>query len=132
MPGADSVTVDVTMNTFGMGNGENHSAKLHCFSTSYYTPEVVVPVSLSITGVSVNEHNEIEVKLYPNPATDFVRISSDQILRVEIYNLAGQKVFGKTYSDSQVTIPTTRLTAGTYLVEVTTTSGKTTKKVVVR
>ena len=122
----------LTVTTDSMLIGEHHSAKLHLYSNSYNNPETVVPVSLNVADVSVNEYNEIEVKLYPNPATDFVRISSDQILRVEIYNLAGQKVFGKTYSDSQVTIPTTGLTAGTYLVEVTTTSGKTTKKVVVR
>lgn len=128
----DSVNVAVTVNTYGMTNGENHSAKLHCFSTDYDNLEVVVPVYLSITGVSVNEHNEIEVAIYPNPATNFVNITSDQILRVEIYNLMGQKLFDNTYNDSRVVIPTTSFSAGTYVVNVTTTGGKTTKKVVVQ
>ena len=125
----DSVNVAVTVNTYGMTNGENHSAKLHCFSTDNDNLEVVVPVYLSITGVSVNEHNEIEVAIYPNPATNFVNITSDQILRVEIYNLMGQKLFDNTYNDSRVVIPTTSFSAGTYVVNVTTTGGKTTKKV---
>ena len=130
--GEDSVTVAVTLNSFGMGGGENHTAKLHCYSTAYDNPEEVVPVCLNITGVSVNEYNEIEVALYPNPATNFLQINSEQILRVEVYNLTGQKVFDNTYNDSHVVIPTDGMAPSTYIVRVTTTGGQTTKKVVVR
>jgi hypothetical protein len=128
----DSVTVAVTLNSFGMGGGENHTAKLHCYSTAYDNPEEVVPVCLQTTGVSVNEYNEIEVVLYPNPATNFLQINSEQILRVEVYNLTGQKVFDNTYNDSHVVIPTEGMALSTYIVRVTTTGGQTTKKVVVR
>ena len=47
---------------------------------------------MNITDVSVNEHNQIEVSVYPNPATDFVKVSSEQIERVEVYNMMGQRV----------------------------------------
>ena len=128
----DTANVDVKINTEGMGYGETHSAKLHCYSSDFDNKEVVVPVYLNITNVSVNEHNQIEVALYPNPATDFVQITSDQILSVKVFNLSGQLMHYGTYHDSRVIIPTTNFTAGTYLVEVTTKGGRTTKKVVVR
>lgn len=129
---SDTANVDVKINTEGMGYGETHSAKLHCYSSDFDNKEVVVPVYLNITNVSVNEHNQIEVALYPNPATDFVQITSDQILSVKVFNLSGQLMHYGTYHDSRVIIPTTNFTAGTYLVEVTTKGGRTTKKVVVR
>ena len=127
-----NVTETVTANSNGMNVGDNKTAKLHCFSSDMENPEVIVPVSLTITDVSVNEHNQIEVSVYPNPATNFVQISSDQIQRVEIYNMMGQLVFEQNYNDSHVVIPTTSMAPGTYAVKVTATSGTTTKQVIVK
>lgn len=128
---SSSSTCAVRVNSYGMNVGEAHSAKIHCYASAYENRRVV-PVYLSVTHVSVNEHNQIEVALYPNPATDFVQITSDQILSVKVFNLSGQLLFDGKYHDSRVVIPTTNFAAGTYLVEVTTKGGKTTKKVVVR
>lgn len=127
-----SQTIAVSVNSNSMSNGETHTAKLHCFSSDFDNRKVIVPVSLSVTEVAVNEHNQIEVSVYPNPATDAIRISSDQILQIEIFNLMGQKVFEQSCNDSHVIISTTNLPSGTYMVNVTTTAGKTSRKVVVR
>lgn len=128
--GSQSPTV--TFNSQGMALGETHTAKLHCYSTDFNNKEVVVPVSLSITNVEVDEHNRIAVSLYPNPTVDQVQISADRILRVEVFNLAGQKMMDNEYNDSHVVLDASHLTAGTYMVTVTTNTGKTTKKVIVR
>ena len=128
----ENVNATVTANSNGMSIGKTYTAKLHCFSTDYYHQEQIVPVSVSVSDVSVNEHNQIEVKIYPNPATDFVQVSSDQIERVEIYNMMGQKVFDKLYDDSHVTIPTNGFNPGTYAVTVTSSNGTVTKQVIVR
>ncbi len=127
-----NVTATVTANSNGMNVGDTKTAKLHCFSSDIENGEVVIPVTLSITDVSVNEHNQIDVKIYPNPATNFVQVSSDEIQRVEVYNMMGQIVFEQNYNDSQVTIPTTGMAPGTYAVKVTATNGTTTKQVIVR
>lgn len=127
-----NATTTVTANSNGMNVGDTKTAKLHCFSSDIENGEVVIPVTLSITDVSVNEHNQIEVKIYPNPATNFVQVSSDEIQRVEVYNMMGQIVFEQNYNDSQVTIPTSGMTPGTYAVKVTATNGTTTKQVIVR
>ena len=127
-----NVTETVTVNSNGMNVGDSKTAKLHCFSSDIENPEVIVTVSLTITDVSVNEHNQIEVSVYPNPATNFVQISSDQIQRVEIFNMMGQLVFEQNYNDSHVVIPTTSMAPGAYAVKVTATSGTTTKQVIVK
>ena len=45
---------------------------------------------------------------------------------------AGQKMMDNEYSDSHVVLDASSLPAGTYMVTVTTSTGKTTKKVIVR
>ena len=63
-----------------------------------------------------------------------VRDNAEQRIwgRVEVFNLAGQKMMDNEYNDSRVVLDASHLTSGTYMVTVTTNSGKTTKKVVVR
>ncbi len=130
--GGGLVEQAITANTNGMQIGEHHAAKLHLYSNSYNNSEKVIPITLDISHVSVNEHNEIEVKIFPNPTSDFMKITSEEILRVEVYNITGQKLIDNRYSGSHVVIPTSSLSAGTYIVNVTTSTGKTSKKVVVR
>ena len=115
-----------------MSANEHHTATLHCFSSDIENSEVAVPITLDITEVGVNEHNMIEVSVYPNPATNYVQITSAQIERVEVYNMMGQRVFDQFYGDTHVTIPTSGMAPGTYAVTVHTTDGKVTKQVVIK
>ena len=127
-----NVNETVTVNSNGMNVGDTKTAKVHCYSSYLEKSEVVIPVTMTVTDVAVNELNQIEVKVYPNPATNFVQVSSDQIQRVEVYNIMGQLVFEQNYSDSQVTISTTGMAPGTYAVKVTATNGTVTKQVIVK
>jgi hypothetical protein len=115
-----------------MNLGETHTAKLHCYSSDPDNCEVVIPVTLNITSVSVNEHNQVEVSVYPNPATDYLQVNSEIIERVEIHNMMGQKVFDSFYSDSHVVIPTDGMAPGTYVVTVTSNGAQITKQVVIK
>ena len=105
---------------------DNPSNVITC---SYYIDDFVVS---DYTGVSVNEYNPIEVSLYPNPATNYVQISADQIQRVEIYNMLGQRVFDQKYEDNHVIVHTDGMRAGTYAVTVTTRDARTTQKLIIR
>ena len=129
-PGA-TVSDNVVVNTNGMNLGETHTAQLYCYSSDLENSEVVVPVTLNITGVSVNEHNQIEVTVYPNPAVDYVQVNSERIERVEIHNMMGQKVFDSYYNDTHVVISTQDLAPGTYAVTVTSNGIQVTKQVIV-
>ena len=127
-----TVNNTVTANTNGMAVGDSKTGKLHYFSSDLENPAVIVPVTLTVTNVSVNEHNQIEVSVYPNPATDFVQVTSDQIERVEIYNMMGQMVFDNNYGDSHVVISTNGFAPGAYAVTVYTQDQKVTKQVIVK
>lgn len=127
-----NVTETVTVNTNGMNIGDSKTATLYCYSSDIENEEAVIPVTLNVTGVSVNEYNQIEVSIYPNPATNFVQVTSDQIQRVEVYNMMGQLVFEQMYNDSHVVIPTSGMAPGNYAVKVTATNGTVTKQVVIR
>lgn len=127
-----TLNVNVTANSAGMSGDDNYSATLHCFSSDIENDDVEVAITLTITEVSVNEYNQIEVSVYPNPATDYVQVTSDQIERVEVYNMMGQLVFDQLCGDSHLVIPTNGFAPGTYAVKVTTTNGTMTKQVVVK
>ena len=127
-----TVTASVTVNSDGMAVNDNYTVNLHCFSSDIENSEVILPVTVSVTDVSVNEHNQIEVKIYPNPATEYVQVSSEVIDRVEIHNMLGQKVFDGFYGDSHVVISTNGMAPGTYVVTVTSNGTQITKQVVVK
>jgi hypothetical protein len=90
------------------------------------------PFMFHFGGVGIEDMKPLQVRVWPNPADDFVTVTSDQIQRVEIYNMMGQLVFEQFCNDSHVTISTSGMAPGTYAVKVTTTSGTVTKRVIVR
>ena len=83
-------------------------------------------------GVNINDVENTTFSVYPNPATDFVQVATDQIERVEIYNMMGQKVFEQFYGDSHAVISTNGFAPGTYFVVVTTHGDRVTKQVIVK
>lgn len=61
-------------------------------------------------------------KIYPNPAESQLNIISDEAIKlVEIFDLSGRKIG----SSNQSTINVSSFTKGSYILKVTTTSGKT-------
>ena len=90
------------------------------------------PFMFHFGGVGIEDMDPLQVRVWPNPADDFVTVTSDQIQRVEIYNMMGQLVFEQNYNDSHIVIPTSNMAPGTFAVKVTTTSGTVTKRVIVR
>ena len=61
-----------------------------------------------------------ELKIYPNPIIDVLNFSFEkEITAVSIYNLLGQEVITKTVNSNETSINFAGLTAGTYLVKIT-------------
>jgi len=67
--------------------------------------------------VSILERNN-NVKLYPNPATNFVNISAPQNSNVEIYNVTGQLIYKDVMKTDNMTINTSDFKAGIYIVKI--------------
>lgn len=127
-----SQEVTVTANTNNMSNNEACTAKLHCYSSDIENSEVVIPVTLSVTIDGIDDHNLINITLYPNPAVDNLNITSEQIETVEIYNMEGRMIYSGKHAGDQVTIPTDNFAAGMYTVKVTTATQTVSQKVVIR
>ena len=75
---------------------------------------------------SVRESTELEVKVYPNPATDYIQLEGN-VETVTVYNTIGNEVIRT--SDKQ--IATTTWPAGTYFLEVRDGDAVSVKKVIV-
>lgn len=80
--------------------------------------------------LSITENNlEAAVTVYPNPFTNYITIdfnSGAQLKHTEIFNILGQRV---VMSD-QLTITTSQLQSGVYLIKITTDQGSLTKKLI--
>ena len=117
---------------FGADNIQLNDSKTGKINISSNDPDnqlMVINVQVNFT-LSINENNDIEIELYPNPAADYVNITSDNIKKVEIYNISGQKIFEQKYNHTPIIIPTDNFTTGTYLVKIFTKKGIAFKKVI--
>jgi len=80
-----------------------------------------VNAMVQVTPVGVEEHNQDEVSVYPNPATDVLHIDGDNIQGVAVYNLQGQCVMTETGNVNELSV--SNLSRGMYIVKVTTADG---------
>jgi beta-glucanase (GH16 family) len=80
----------------------------------------------------INEQLEASIKVYPNPFTDMLKITSDnQINQVIIRNLLGQILVNETVSNHQTTLDMSKLVSGNYYMTIKLMNGEfLTKKLV--
>jgi hypothetical protein len=89
----------------------------------------------STLATGVNEIANNDFTIYPNPANDVLRISTNNIkgnYKIELYNISGQLVYNYTGALQNLEIPTHQLSDGLYAVKLSTANGKVySRKVVV-
>ena len=79
----------------------------------------------------IDNYADNSLTIWPNPARDYVRLTyPTPIQYMEIRNAAGQIVFSENSNNQELTIQTSQLPAGIYLMTVHTESGIFTRKVV--
>ena len=61
-----------------------------------------------------------------------IHLRSESINRVEVFNMAGQRVWDGQYSENEITIATGNWAPGTYMVKVTAQGTAKVEKVLVR
>ena len=86
--------------------------------------EVNVVMHYVFDGLDENETEPI--KVYPNPAHDVIFVGTNKELSVEVFNLAGQKVFTSTETE----INMSGWEMGVYFVRITTDGKTVTKRIV--
>lgn len=77
------------------------------------------------TYLGINDIEKSKIKIYPNPAKDFINITSEKPVKsVEIYDTLGRLI--KTESSDKINV--TQLSKGNYLLKMKTDSGETIEK----
>jgi hypothetical protein len=85
----------------------------------------------SVTGINDIEMGNINI--YPNPATNLVNIDSDHpINTIQIISYTGQMVYNQQVSGNNVQINTSDFSVGVYFINVTTSEGVTTQKLLIK
>ncbi len=88
--GTDEVTVNI--NTIGLSEGDVYNADIIFKTNDPEKPEVVIPLTLTVSGASVAENTENLYNVYPNPTKGMVVVEGENIVAVSVYNAAGQLV----------------------------------------
>jgi hypothetical protein len=90
------------------------------YGVDFYTFFGTVTPALGTTGFEKSL-----LKYYPNPVRDIITFSNaTEITGIEVYNMLGQQVLLKKTSGNDVAVNISGLTAGTYLVKVTSAEGE--------
>lgn len=113
-------------------SGNNLLVKTSGASANISIPAGIIrKITFSPTVLATQEvgANKYGIKLYPNPSSDFIRITSDQkeTLKVKIFSAEGRLVLTGTYQPGE-DIAISSLREGFYLVQVNTATLKLIKK----
>ena len=100
----------------------------------YEDKESVGIIDLIEFEVSIEENETENIKVYPNPAEDFVELSalSGQLSAVKIYNCLGMMVEKIEVNADEVEIKVTDYKPGVYFITIETNNSSVTKKIIVR
>lgn len=91
--------------------------------------EYVLAFYYSETGVEDNADEKVGI--YPNPANEKITIDAQNINRVSISNVMGQKVYETSVSDEQIVVDVNDFPAGVYMIQVVTDEYEVTKRITV-
>ncbi|MFC2101542.1 choice-of-anchor J domain-containing protein, partial [Bacteroidota bacterium] len=80
-------------------------------------------------GIDPPEAKEVGIRLFPNPAHEFLNIQSvSELVSVQVFNTVGQEVYTSQASGNSMQINTQSLEAGLYIVQIQTRNGFETQK----
>lgn len=88
------------------------------------------PAGEILTGMGINSN--VPFGFYPNPATDQLIVSGNEMLRVEIISQTGEVVLSSEHLSDQETIDISHLPAGIYVVKMTGETSVVTKKLIIK
>lgn len=93
---------------------------------------LVQDVQLVPTNISVADRNLPKVSVYPNPASNEVRVTSDQeeMVMVELYDIYGKRLARQSVGGLNTSLDLSSYASGVYNLTVTFASGKVSKRVV--
>jgi hypothetical protein len=82
-----------------------------------------VTTCASPCNIGLNEFASIPVLVYPNPTTDYVQISGEQLVHVMVFDMLGKMVYQSTTENTLQTISTMEWAPGVYTYRVFSANG---------
>jgi len=108
----------VTMNA---GNVKGRIVKVQLNATAALTL-AEVQVFLGEENLSVNDHKNIDVRIYPNPVTDVFVIAApaSTFNQYEVYNINGQRILSDSISNNtgEVEVSLSKFSKGIYMIKL--------------
>ncbi|MCQ2272938.1 MAG: thiol protease/hemagglutinin PrtT [Bacteroidales bacterium] len=97
----------------------------HAIITGIRGPELPPPVS-------VEDYQNIDIKLYPNPTQDILHINAteNEINEVLIYDIFGKEILHQNINNNNFDMDLSNYNSGTYILRIVTDNGVEIKKVV--
>lgn len=78
-------------------------------------------------------NNSDDVMIYPNPASDFIKISSkNQISSIKLMNSVGKLVYQKDNIVKEIQLDVSFYQSGVYILQIITANGIITKKITIK
>lgn len=73
---------------------------------------------LHSTNEGIDDVDEVAVRVYPNPATDYITISGAEGKQADLFDLTGRRVMEFTISGASCTVSVAALPAGIYMLRI--------------
>ena len=94
--------------------------------------DTVYSIDINATWFDLEENEGVPVKIFPNPAQTEVTVQTEEIVHIRIMDAIGQAVVEDDFAQTDaVMLNISHMPQGVYVVEITTTRGKTARKLVV-
>jgi len=108
------------------GNVQDFSSGAITYTVSHETLDLSQEWKVNVINLS-SFKNSVDIKIYPNPVSDFFHISGVVFNEIEILNVSGEVVISTNKSE----ISTSKLSDGIYFVKIFTPAGIIIKKVII-
>ncbi len=107
----------------------------YCAEMTKITMAMLISGAQFYTGIDENHKSgiQINVKLYPNPATDRITIDNaeNQNLNISVYTIVGDFVLQKVLTNNKNIIDISSLSKGIYIIRLTNTNGTMLQKLII-
>ena len=109
------------------------NAQLYFHSNDYFKQETILDATAHFILLGIESStNEVEMKLYPNPAFERVNVEcNERINSIQILNYLGQTLFTHIVNGEKTTLDISTMNAGTYFIKINTDNCTFSRKLIV-
>lgn len=117
-----------TKSNLTLGNSVSNLADIYF---DYNFPITTEPAITTVTALGVADHEDVSVKMYPNPTKNKLFLSADSaITSIAVFDIQGRLLETKLPNDSNSELDLASKTSGVYFVKIKTETGVKTEKIV--